>query len=89
MKSDFHCTEHFRKKSHVSFLFWSDHRQQIPVCAKISSLVRIVLIIAKADTSLGTFKSVVASAAFVADVSLVSVLQASDWASFYPSYNFF
>ena len=47
-------------------------------CAKsISAWVRKVLCVAKAHMSLG---SVWGAAAFVASVSLVSILQAGDWA---------
>ena len=55
------------------------------VCAKIIySWVRKVLDTAKAHTSLGTFQGAAMLAAFVALVSLVFILQAGHYQSFYP-----
>ena len=52
----------------------------MPVCAKvISSWVRMVLNIPKADVSLGTLRGAAASAALVAGASLMSILQLGDW----------
>ena len=62
---------------HVTSLLLGNNRQHWPVCAKtISSWVRKVLCVAKAHMSLG----VAASATLAAGVSLVSILQAGDWA---------
>ena len=56
-------------------------RQHRPVYAKtISFCVRKVLCVAKAHMSLGSLKGVAASAALAAAVSLVTILQAGDWA---------
>ena len=53
----------------------------MPICAKtISSWVKKVLDIAKAHMSPSTLCSVMVSSALVAGVSLVSILQAGDWA---------
>ena len=75
---------HFRMKpdgSHVTSLFLGNNRQHRPVCAKtISSWVRKVLCVAKAHMSLGSLWGAAASAALAAGVSLVSILQAGDWA---------
>ena len=61
--------------------FLSNNRQHQPVCAKtISSWVRNILCVAKAHMSLGSLWGVAASAALVAGVSLVTILQAGDWA---------
>ena len=62
------------------FSFLGDNRQHRPVCAKtISSWVRKVLYVAKAHM-LPSYLWGAASAALVAGVSLVSILQAGDWA---------
>ena len=78
------CTESFRMKpdeSHVTSLFLGNNRQHMPVCAKtISSWVRKVLCVAKAHMSPGSLQGVAASAALAACFSLVSILQAGDWA---------
>ena len=67
--------------SHVTSLFLGNNRQVWPVCAKtISSWVRKVLCVAKAHLTLGSLQEVASSAALVAGVSLVSILQAGDWA---------
>ena len=67
--------------SHVTSLFLGNHRQHWPVCAKtISSWVRKILGVAKAHMSLGSLWGVVASTALAAGVSLVTILQAGDWA---------
>ena len=67
--------------SHVTSLFWGNSRQHLPVCAKtISSWVRKVLCVAKAHMSLGSLWEVAASLALAAGVSLVTILQAGDWA---------
>ena len=59
--------------------FFGNNRQHQPVCAKtISSWVRKVLCVAKAHTSSGSLWGVAASAALVAGVSLVTILQAGD-----------
>ena len=85
LKAYLRCTEPFRKKpdgSHVTSLFLGNNRQHRPVCAKtISSWVRKDLCVAKAHLSLVSFWGAVASSALVAGVSLVSILQAGDWAS--------
>ena len=61
----------------VTSLFLGNNRQHWPVCAKtISSWVRKVLGVAM---SLGSVWGVAASAALVAGVSLVTILQAGDW----------
>ena len=66
--------------SHVTSLFLGNNRQHQPVCAKtISSWVRKVLCVVKAYMSLGSLWGVAASAALVAGVSLVSILQTVDW----------
>ena len=66
---------------HVWPLFLGNHRQHRPVCAKtISSWVRQVLCVAKAHISPGPLWGAAASAALVAGVSLVSILQAEDLA---------
>ena len=63
---------------HMWPLFFSNNRQHRPACTKtISSWVRKVLCVAKAHMSLGSVQGV---AALAADVSLVSILQAGDWA---------
>ena len=65
----------------VTSLFLGNNRQHWPVCAKtISSWVRKVLCVAKAHMSLGSLWGVAASAALAAGVSLVTILQAGDWA---------
>ena len=78
------CTESFRMKpdgSCVTSLFLGNNRQHQPVCAKtISSWVRKVLCVAKAHMSLGCLQGVAASAALAAGISLVTILQAGDWA---------
>ena len=66
----------------VTSLVLGNNRQDRPVCVKtIYSWVRKVLCVAKAHMSLGSFWRVAASAALAAGVSLVSILQAGDWAS--------
>ena len=51
------------------------------VCAKtISSWVRKVIFIANVHISLGSLQGAVTSAALVAGISLVSILQVGDWA---------
>ena len=78
------CTEPSRTKpdgSHVTALFLGNNRQHRPVCAKtIYSLVSKVLCIAKAHMSPGSLWGAAASAALAAGVSLMSILQAGDWA---------
>ena len=60
--------------------FLGSNRQHLPVCAKMkSSWVRKVLGIAKAHMSLGTVQGATMSAALVAGISLVSILQSGDW----------
>ena len=55
--------------------------QQRPVCAKtISSWVRKVLCVAKVHMSPGSLLGAAVSTALAADVYLVSILQAGDWA---------
>ena len=84
LKAYLRCTESFRTKpdgSHVTSLFWGNNRHHWPVCAKtISSWVRKVLYVAKAHMSRGCLWGVAASAALAAGVSLVTILQAGDWA---------
>ena len=66
--------------SHVTPLFLGNNRQHQPVCAKtISSWVRKVLCIAKAQMSPGSLWGVATSAALAAGGSLVTILQAGDW----------
>ena len=66
---------------HVTSLFWGNNRQHWPVCAKtISSWVRKVLCVAKAHMSPGSLCGAAASATLAAGVSLVSILQAGNWA---------
>ena len=78
------CTESFRMKpdgSHLISLFFGNSRQPQPVCTKtISSWVRKVLCVAKVHMSLGSLWGFAAFAALAADVSLVTILQAGDWA---------
>ena len=63
------------------FYFLGNNRQHRPACAKtISSLVRKVLCVAKAHMSPGSPQGAAASATLMASVSLVSILQAGDWA---------
>ena len=63
---------------HLTSHFLGNNRQQRPVCAKtISSWVRKVLCVAKAHMYPG---SVWGAASLVDGVSLVSILQAGDWA---------
>ena len=65
----------------VSSLYLSNCRQHVPVCAKmISIMVRKVFHIAKVHMSLSTIQHSVASPSLVATISLVSILQAGDWA---------
>ena len=84
LKAYLRHTESFRTKpdeSCVNSLFLGNNRQHLPVCAKtISSWVRKVFCVAKAHMSLGSLWKVAASAALVAGVSLVTILQAGDWA---------
>ena len=62
--------------SQVSFLFLGNNRQYMLVYAKaISSWIRKVLSFSKEDMSLGTFQGAVVSAALLADVCLVTILQ--------------
>ena len=72
------------------FVF-GNNRQCRPICAKInSSWVRRVSGIAKAHFSLGTVWGVAVSAAFVAGVFLVSILQVSNWTNIStPSRHYF
>ena len=83
LKAYLRCTELFRMKpdgSHVTSIFLGNNRQHWPVCAKtISSWVRKVLCVAKAYVS-GLLRGFAASAALAAGVSLVTILQAGDWA---------
>ena len=83
LKAYLRCIESFRKKSdgsQMTSLFLGNNRQHWPVSAKtISSWVRKVLSVAKAHMSLGCLWGVAASAALVAGVSLVTILQAGDW----------
>ena len=63
-----------------------NNRQHWPVCAKtISCWVRKVLCVAKAHMSLWLSLGATVSKALIAGVSLVSILQAGDWASLYTS----
>ena len=63
-------------------LLLGNNRQCMPVCAKtVSSWVRNILGITKGHMSPGTLCGAVMSAALVTGVSLVSILQAGDWAS--------
>ena len=65
----------------VTSLFLGNNRKHQPVCGKtISSWVRKVFCVVKAHVSLGYLQEVAASAALAAGVSLVSILQAGDWA---------
>ena len=83
LKAYLRCTESFWTKPDVSCVtspFLGNNRQHQPVCAKISSWVRKVLCVAKAHMSLGSLQGVAASAALAAGVSLVTILQAGDWA---------
>ena len=62
-------------------LFLGNSKQHMPIYAKtISSWVRKVLSIAKADIYLGTHQGSVVSAALPAGVSLVSILHGGDCA---------
>ena len=66
---------------HVASLFLGNNRQHRTVCAiTISSWVRKVLCVAKAYMSLGSLWGTAAFEALAAGVSLVSILQAGDWA---------
>ena len=66
----------------MTSLFLANNRQHQPVCAiTISSWERKVLCVAKAHMSLGSLWGVAASAALAHGVSLVSILQAGDWAT--------
>ena len=84
LKAYLRCTEPFRMKpdgSHLTSVFLGNNRQHRPVCAKtISSWVRKVLCIAKAHISLGYLLGAAVSTVLAAGVSLVSILQAGDWA---------
>ena len=95
LKAYLRCTEPFRKKpdgSHVTSPFLGNNRQHRP-----SSWVRKVISVAKAHMSPGSLGGAAASAALVAGVSLVSILQAGDWASvstlprhcFFPFYYYY
>ena len=83
LKAYLRHTESFQMKpdgSRVTSLFLGNNRKHGPVCAKtISSWVRKVLCVAKKNMSLGSLWGVAASAALVAGVSLVTILQAGDW----------
>ena len=62
------------------FYFLGNNRQHRPICAKtISSWVRKVLCVAKAHMSPVSLGVAAASAALVAGVSLIFILQAGDW----------
>ena len=64
----------------MTSLFLGNNRQHQHVCAKtISSWVQKVLSVAMALMSMGSLQGVAASAALVAGVSLVTILQAGDW----------
>ena len=82
LKAYLRCTEPFRKKpdgSCVTFLFLGNKRQHRLVCAKtIHPWVRMVLCAAKAHMSPGSLWQTAASAALVAGVSQVSILQTGD-----------
>ena len=82
LKAYLRYTESFRTKpdgSRVTSLFLGNNRQRQPVCAKtISSWVRKVLCVAKAHMSPCSLWGVAASAALVAGVSLVTILQVGD-----------
>ena len=84
LKAYLRCTEPLRMKQDGSCMtspFLGNNRQHRPVCAKtISSWVRKVLCVAKAHMSLGSIWGAAASVALAAGVSLVSILQAGDWA---------
>ena len=84
LKACLRHTEPFRKKLDglwLSSLFLGNTRQHRLVCAKtISSWVRKVLCVAKAHMSPGSLWGAAASAALAVGVSLVSILQAGDWA---------
>ena len=65
----------------MTSLFLGNNRQHRSIYTKtISSWVRKVLCVAKVHMSPGSLQGAVASAALVAGVSLVSILQAGDWA---------
>ena len=82
LKAYLRHTEQFRMKPdglHMRSLLGGNNRQHKLVCAKsISSWVRKALCVAKAHMSLGSFQAATASAALVAGVSHVSILQAGD-----------
>ena len=84
LKAYLRHTEPFRVKpdgSHVTSVFLGNNRQHRLVCAKtISSWVRKVLCVAEAHTYLDSLQGATSSAALVAGVSLVSILQVGDWA---------
>ena len=85
LKAYWRHTESFRTNPdgcHVTSPFLGNNRQHWSVCAKtISSWVRKVLCITKAHMSPGSlWGGVAASAALAASVSLVTILQAGDWA---------
>ena len=72
---DLLASSHSTQCQHYSFM-----RQHQPVCAKtIFSWVRKVLSVGKARMYLDSCWGVAASAALVAGVSLVIILQAGDW----------
>ena len=83
LKAYLRCTKPFRKKSdglYVTSCFLGNNRQHRSVCAEtISSWVRKVICVDKAHMLLGSLGAA-AFAALAADVSLVSILQAGDWA---------
>ena len=85
LKAYLRHTEPFRMKpdgSHVTSLFLGNNRKHRPACAKtISSWVRKVLFVAKGHISPGSIWGDAASAALVAGVSLVSIMQAGGWSS--------
>ena len=75
-------TEPFWKKldgSRVCFLFLSNNKQNMPICATVSSRVTNVLDIER-HASLGTINGAAVLAALVASVSQVSILQIGDFA---------
>ena len=85
LKAYLRCTESYRMKPDgscvTSLFFLGSNSQHQPVCAKtITSWVREVLCVAKVHMSLGSLWGVAASAALEGGVSLVTILQAGDWA---------
>ena len=88
MKAYLCHSEHFMEKlngSDVCSLLLSNNREHMPICAKtISSWVRKVWVLHR-QMSPSTPQGAILSVALVAGVSLVSILQAGGWVSFYPS----